>query len=305
MACASAPASTSDAYDAPLPAEGAAALNGVENVLNSSGSDDLTSAAPDLAVAEQAGTDTTPSESGVHHARIAREAVAEANNVAGEAPTSEPAAPVDVSIAIMPQSLEDALAAVAAAAAAMQHEQMQQPFTSGAQPLYSAASPADSMAGQASDSNGAAVDVDVVQAAARMQRKEQPAFIQTSSLISNSCGYCGTRNTSGCWRRGWEMGGGKFINLCNKCGLRHKSGKLQSVPLPSPPQRRNPAAAGTNGSSTPSRPGHRGSSQQQQRRRRRQPATRVQQSRRLRMLLPPMQRQGLGCLPRLLPCWLG
>lgn len=30
------------------------------------------------------------------------------------------------------------------------------------------------------------------------------------------CGYCGTRSTSGCWRRGWEIGPNKFINLCNK-----------------------------------------------------------------------------------------
>ncbi|WIA38216.1 hypothetical protein OEZ86_001561 [Tetradesmus obliquus] len=81
--------------------------------------------------------------------------------------------------------------------------------------------------------------------------------MQTSALISNSCGYCGTRNTSGCWRRGWEIGPNRFINLCNKCGLRHKAGKLQSVPLPSPPQRRNIAAA-ANGSTHPSRPGSRG-----------------------------------------------
>lgn len=30
------------------------------------------------------------------------------------------------------------------------------------------------------------------------------------------CGYCGTRSTSGCWRRGWEIGPNRFINLCNK-----------------------------------------------------------------------------------------
>jgi hypothetical protein len=185
IACADAPASTVDAHDAAVPAEVAAALNGVENSPNSSGSDDQTSAAPALAAAEQAGADTTPAESDVNHARIAREAAAEANNVAGDAPASVPAAPIDVPIAMMPHSLEDAIAAVAAAAAAVQHQQMQQPPTSGAQPLYSAASPADSMAGQASDSNGAAADVDVSQIAARLQRREQPAFMQTSALISN------------------------------------------------------------------------------------------------------------------------
>jgi hypothetical protein len=183
MVCADAPASPVDAGDAAVPAEVAAALNGVENNPNSSGSDDQTSAAPALGAAEQAGADTTPAESDVNHARIAREAAAEANNVAGEAPANVSAAPIDVSIAMMPHSLEDAIAAVAAAA--VQHQQMQQPPTSGAQPLYSASSPADSMAGQASDSNGAAADADVLQIAARLQRKEQPAFIQTSALISN------------------------------------------------------------------------------------------------------------------------
>jgi hypothetical protein len=185
MACADAPASTVDAHDAAVPAEVAAALNGVENSPNSSGSDDQTSAAPALAAAEQAGADTTPAESDVNHARMAREAAAEANNVAEEAPMSVPAAPIDVSIAMVPHSLEDAIAAVAAAAAAVQHQEMQQPPTSGAQPLYRAPSPADSMAGQASGSNGAAADMDVSQIAARLQRREQPAFIQTSALISN------------------------------------------------------------------------------------------------------------------------
>jgi hypothetical protein len=49
-------------------------------------------------------------------------------------------------------------------------------------------------------------------------------------------------------------------SICaGRCGLRHKAGKLHSVPLPSPPQRRNPAAAaGINGSTNPSRTGSRG-----------------------------------------------
>lgn len=34
--------------------------------------------------------------------------------------------------------------------------------------------------------------------------------------VMQMCGYCGTRSTSGCWRRGWEIGPNKFINLCNK-----------------------------------------------------------------------------------------
>lgn len=183
---AGAPASMDDAHDAAAPAEGAAALNGLENRANSSGSDDQTSLAPGPAVPEQAGADTTPAESDPSHAQITREAAAEANNVAGEAPASGAAAPIDVSIAMMPEGLEQALAAVAAAAAAAQQQQMQQqPSTSSAQPLCSAASPVDSMAGQASDSNGGAAEVDILQVAARLQRKEQPAFIQTSALISN------------------------------------------------------------------------------------------------------------------------
>jgi hypothetical protein len=44
--------------------------------------------------------------------------------------------------------------------------------------------------------------------------------VATAALALQMCGYCGTRSTSGCWRRGWEIGPNRFINLCNKCVCR-------------------------------------------------------------------------------------
>lgn len=37
------------------------------------------------------------------------------------------------------------------------------------------------------------------------------------------CGSCGTRETPGCWRRGWPLDESEslFLNLCNKCGWLH------------------------------------------------------------------------------------
>jgi hypothetical protein len=46
-----------------------------------------------------------------------------------------------------------------------------------------------------------------------------PPHTHTRCASVQMCGYCGTRSTSGCWRRGWEVAPGAFINLCNKCGV--------------------------------------------------------------------------------------
>lgn len=46
-----------------------------------------------------------------------------------------------------------------------------------------------------------------------------PIFLHTNPAQPNSCAWCRTSSTSGCWRRGWEVGdsgSGLCVNLCNK-----------------------------------------------------------------------------------------
>lgn len=104
------------------------------------------------------------------------------------APTNA-SGPIEATAYPIPIQLQQNLAE---AAAGHHEQQMQGPPTSSAQPLANVVSPADSMAteGQAegtagSESNGAALEVDPQQVTARLQRREQPAFIQTSALIPN------------------------------------------------------------------------------------------------------------------------
>ncbi|CAD7696731.1 unnamed protein product [Ostreobium quekettii] len=53
-----------------------------------------------------------------------------------------------------------------------------------------------------------------------------PVFTGTSGKIANACAHCGTDKTAGIWRRGWDVEGGESANLCNRCGLAYKNGKV-------------------------------------------------------------------------------
>ncbi|GAX79344.1 hypothetical protein CEUSTIGMA_g6786.t1 [Chlamydomonas eustigma] len=62
-----------------------------------------------------------------------------------------------------------------------------------------------------------------------------PIFKATNPTYPSYCAYCKSNNTSGCWRRGWSVhGNNQHVNLCNKCGLRYKHGRLPNVPAPPP-----------------------------------------------------------------------
>jgi hypothetical protein len=45
---------------------------------------------------------------------------------------------------------------------------------------------------------------------------DPPAFLSTSASIANVCANCGSRQTPGCWRRGWHIRGYVWANLCNR-----------------------------------------------------------------------------------------
>ncbi|CAD7695897.1 unnamed protein product [Ostreobium quekettii] len=53
-----------------------------------------------------------------------------------------------------------------------------------------------------------------------------PIFSGTSGKKENTCANCGTDSTAGIWRRGWDVEEGKSANLCNRCGLAFKQGKV-------------------------------------------------------------------------------
>lgn len=48
------------------------------------------------------------------------------------------------------------------------------------------------------------------------QPGDPPAFLSTSASIANACANCGSRQTPGCWRRGWHIRGYLWANLCNR-----------------------------------------------------------------------------------------
>ena len=63
-----------------------------------------------------------------------------------------------------------------------------------------------------------------------MPQRKHASYCPASALSAQ------TLATSGCWRRGWPHadGGDQHVNLCNKCGLRYKHGRLPETPAARP-----------------------------------------------------------------------
>jgi hypothetical protein len=58
------------------------------------------------------------------------------------------------------------------------------------------------------------------------------AVLHLPNSLPASLPHLQSPTTSGCWRRGWLIDGNSHINLCNKCGLRYKHGRLPNAPQP-------------------------------------------------------------------------
>lgn len=59
-------------------------------------------------------------------------------------------------------------------------------------------------------------------------RDSLPTFRGTKPSLPNTCASCGSNWTAGCWRRGWSDSEKNAVNLCNRCGLKFRTGKLES-----------------------------------------------------------------------------